>query len=99
MIANEPAVETRELESLPRHAVGAAYRMLGSVSEAEDVAQGPDPDRAHRAQPGQAQPSLSWAALYQATVRWIASACGVGSTGPKARSHLVQSRVDGRWNW
>jgi RNA polymerase sigma-70 factor (ECF subfamily) len=29
----------RELESLRRHAFGVAYRMLGSVTEAEDVAQ------------------------------------------------------------
>jgi RNA polymerase sigma-70 factor (ECF subfamily) len=29
----------RELEALRRHGVGVAYRMLGSVSEAEDVAQ------------------------------------------------------------
>jgi RNA polymerase sigma-70 factor (ECF subfamily) len=29
----------RELEALRRHAFGVAYRMLGSVSEAEDVAQ------------------------------------------------------------
>ena len=28
-----------ELEDLRRHAFGVAYRMLGSVSEAEDVAQ------------------------------------------------------------
>jgi len=31
--------ETRELEALRRHCFGIAYRMLGSVSEAEDVAQ------------------------------------------------------------
>ena len=29
----------RELEALRRHGFGVAYRMLGSVSEAEDVAQ------------------------------------------------------------
>ena len=29
----------RELEALRRHGIGVAYRMLGSVSEAEDVAQ------------------------------------------------------------
>jgi RNA polymerase sigma-70 factor, ECF subfamily len=50
MSADEPAIETeqlpvttpmggRELEALRRHAFGVAYRMLGSVSEAEDVAQ------------------------------------------------------------
>jgi RNA polymerase sigma-70 factor (ECF subfamily) len=32
-------VEDRELEALRRHGFGVAYRMLGSVSEAEDVAQ------------------------------------------------------------
>ena len=39
MSANEPAIDTRELEALRRHGFGVAYRMLGSVSEAEDVAQ------------------------------------------------------------
>jgi RNA polymerase sigma-70 factor (ECF subfamily) len=47
MSADEPASETergrpaadRELEALRRHGFGVAYRMLGSVSEAEDVAQ------------------------------------------------------------
>ena len=29
----------RELEGLRRHGFGVAYRMLGSVSEAEDVSQ------------------------------------------------------------
>ena len=29
----------RDLEALRRHGFGVAYRMLGSVSEAEDVAQ------------------------------------------------------------
>ena len=29
----------RELEALRRHGFGVAYRMLGSVAEAEDVAQ------------------------------------------------------------
>ncbi|HEX6021004.1 MAG TPA: RNA polymerase sigma factor SigJ [Solirubrobacter sp.] len=32
-------MEDRELEALRRHGFGVAYRMLGSVSEAEDVAQ------------------------------------------------------------
>ena len=32
-------MDDRELEALRRHAFGVAYRMLGSVSEAEDVAQ------------------------------------------------------------
>jgi RNA polymerase sigma-70 factor, ECF subfamily len=46
MSADEPAIDTeqlrtptRDLEALRRHGVGVAYRMLGSVSEAEDVAQ------------------------------------------------------------
>ena len=39
MSVNEPAIETRELEALRRHGFGVAYRMLGTVSEAEDVAQ------------------------------------------------------------
>src|SRR3954447_1670894 len=39
MTMNEQATETRELEALRRHGFGVAYRMLGSVSEAEDVAQ------------------------------------------------------------
>jgi RNA polymerase sigma-70 factor, ECF subfamily len=38
MSANEPVID-RELEALRRHGFGVAYRMLGSVSEAEDVAQ------------------------------------------------------------
>jgi DNA-directed RNA polymerase specialized sigma24 family protein len=32
-------VRDRELEALRRHGFGVAYRMLGSVSEAEDVTQ------------------------------------------------------------
>jgi RNA polymerase sigma-70 factor (ECF subfamily) len=36
MSADEPAID---LEALRRHGFGVAYRMLGSVSEAEDVAQ------------------------------------------------------------
>ena len=46
MSADGPAIDTeqlrmgdRELEALRRHGFGVAYRMLGSVSEAEDVAQ------------------------------------------------------------
>jgi RNA polymerase sigma-70 factor (ECF subfamily) len=50
MSADEPAIDTeplpmiapmgdRELEALRRHGFGVAYRMLGSVSEAEDVTQ------------------------------------------------------------
>jgi RNA polymerase sigma-70 factor (ECF subfamily) len=43
MSQDEPAIDTamgdRELEALRRHGFGVAYRMLGSVSEAEDVAQ------------------------------------------------------------
>jgi RNA polymerase sigma-70 factor (ECF subfamily) len=39
MSADEPGIDTRELEALRRHGFGVAYRMLGSVSEAEDVAQ------------------------------------------------------------
>jgi RNA polymerase sigma-70 factor (ECF subfamily) len=40
MSVDEPAiVGERELEALRRHGFGVAYRMLGSVSEAEDVAQ------------------------------------------------------------
>jgi RNA polymerase sigma-70 factor (ECF subfamily) len=35
----EASMTDEELESLRRHAFGVAYRMLGSVSEAEDVAQ------------------------------------------------------------
>jgi RNA polymerase sigma-70 factor (ECF subfamily) len=38
MSAHEPAID-RELEALRRHGFGVAYRMLGSVSEAEDVTQ------------------------------------------------------------
>jgi RNA polymerase sigma-70 factor (ECF subfamily) len=38
MSADTP-VSDRELEALRRHGFGVAYRMLGSVSEAEDVAQ------------------------------------------------------------
>jgi RNA polymerase sigma-70 factor, ECF subfamily len=38
MNADEP-VGDKELEALRRHGFGVAYRMLGSVSEAEDVAQ------------------------------------------------------------
>jgi RNA polymerase sigma-70 factor, ECF subfamily len=38
MTAHEPAGD-KELEALRRHGFGVAYRMLGSVSEAEDVAQ------------------------------------------------------------
>jgi len=38
MSADEPATD-RELEALRRHGFAVAYRMLGSVSEAEDVAQ------------------------------------------------------------
>jgi RNA polymerase sigma-70 factor (ECF subfamily) len=38
MSADGPAVD-RKLEALRRHGFGVAYRMLGSVSEAEDVAQ------------------------------------------------------------
>jgi RNA polymerase sigma-70 factor (ECF subfamily) len=37
--ANEPVIDDRQLETLRRHGFGVAYRMLGSVSEAEDVAQ------------------------------------------------------------
>ena len=32
-------IDDKELEALRRHAFGVAYRMLGSVSEAEDIAQ------------------------------------------------------------
>ncbi len=32
-------IDDRELEALRRHAFGVAYRMLGSVTEAEDIAQ------------------------------------------------------------
>jgi RNA polymerase sigma-70 factor (ECF subfamily) len=39
MSADEPVIDSGELEALRRHAFGVAYRMLGSVSEAEDVAQ------------------------------------------------------------
>jgi len=35
----ERVIDDRELEALRRHGFGVAYRMLGSVSEAEDVAQ------------------------------------------------------------
>jgi RNA polymerase sigma-70 factor (ECF subfamily) len=38
MTAHEPAGD-KDLEALRRHGFGVAYRMLGSVSEAEDVAQ------------------------------------------------------------
>jgi len=34
-----PTTDDRDLEALRRHGFGVAYRMLGSVSEAEDVAQ------------------------------------------------------------
>jgi RNA polymerase sigma-70 factor (ECF subfamily) len=34
-----PAIPDQELETLRRHGFGVAYRMLGSVAEAEDVAQ------------------------------------------------------------
>ena len=33
------AIPDEQLEALRRHGFGVAYRMLGSVSEAEDVAQ------------------------------------------------------------
>src|SRR5213596_2576775 len=36
---DEPAIDTSELEALRRHGFGVAYRMLGTVSEAEDVVQ------------------------------------------------------------
>jgi RNA polymerase sigma-70 factor, ECF subfamily len=36
---NGPTIETDQLSALRRHGFGVAYRMLGSVSEAEDVAQ------------------------------------------------------------
>jgi RNA polymerase sigma-70 factor, ECF subfamily len=39
MTAGGPGVATEVLEALRRHGFGVAYRMLGSVSEAEDVAQ------------------------------------------------------------
>ena len=39
MSADGPAIDTTELETLRRHGFGVAYRMLGSVSEAEDVTQ------------------------------------------------------------
>jgi len=39
MSLNHTASETEQLEALRRHGFGVAYRMLGSVSEAEDVAQ------------------------------------------------------------
>jgi len=39
MSTDGPAIDTTELETLRRHGFGVAYRMLGSVSEAEDVAQ------------------------------------------------------------
>ena len=43
MRSDEPSINTpigdRELEALRRHGFGVAYRMLGSVSDAEDVAQ------------------------------------------------------------
>jgi RNA polymerase sigma-70 factor (ECF subfamily) len=39
MSARESAIDTKELEALRRHGFGVAYRMLGSVAEAEDVAQ------------------------------------------------------------
>jgi len=38
MSLDEPAID-RELEALRRHGFGVAYRMLGSVAEAEDVTQ------------------------------------------------------------
>jgi hypothetical protein len=40
MSADGPAID-KELEALRRHGFGVAYRMLGSVSDAEDVAQEP----------------------------------------------------------
>ena len=36
---------------------------------------------------------------YQATVRWTASRCGVGSRWPKAASNLVASMTKGPRNW
>jgi RNA polymerase sigma-70 factor (ECF subfamily) len=36
---DQPAIDTTDLEALRRHGFGVAYRMLGSVAEAEDVAQ------------------------------------------------------------
>src|SRR5436190_398500 len=38
-MSNRELMGDRQLEALRRHAFGVAYRMLGSVSEAEDVAQ------------------------------------------------------------
>jgi RNA polymerase sigma-70 factor, ECF subfamily len=38
-MTQETAMSDNELEALRRHGFGVAYRMLGSVSEAEDVAQ------------------------------------------------------------
>jgi RNA polymerase sigma-70 factor (ECF subfamily) len=37
--ADGRAIDTAELEALRRHGFGVAYRMLGSVAEAEDLAQ------------------------------------------------------------
>jgi len=39
MSTGGPVIDTEQLEALRRHGFGVAYRMLGSVSEAEDVAQ------------------------------------------------------------
>jgi len=39
MSTGGPVTDTEQLEALRRHGFGVAYRMLGSVSEAEDVAQ------------------------------------------------------------
>jgi RNA polymerase sigma-70 factor, ECF subfamily len=39
MTSGGPGMATEELEALRRHGFAVAYRMLGSVSEAEDVAQ------------------------------------------------------------
>jgi RNA polymerase sigma-70 factor, ECF subfamily len=39
MSVDGPTIDTDQLSALRRHGFGVAYRMLGSVSEAEDVAQ------------------------------------------------------------
>src|SRR5215213_3453262 len=39
MSVDGSAIDTEQLEELRRHGFGVAYRMLGSVAEAEDVAQ------------------------------------------------------------
>jgi RNA polymerase sigma-70 factor (ECF subfamily) len=39
MSADGPTIDTDQLSALRRHGFGVAYRMLGSVAEAEDVAQ------------------------------------------------------------